>query len=61
MAGSGEIYKRKDGNWAFRVKASNGQVVATDGGQGYSQKSTAVSTLTKLLAGEYNGEIKEVE
>lgn len=61
MAGSGEIYKRKDGNWAFRVKASNGQVVATDGGQGYGEKASAVSTLTKLLAGEYNGEIKEVE
>ncbi len=61
MAGSGEIYKRKDGNWAFRVKASNGQVVATDGGQGYNDKSSATSTLTKLMAGEYNGEIKEVE
>lgn len=61
MAGSGEVYKRKDGNWAFRVKASNGQVVATDGGQGYSDKSSAVSTLTKLLAGEYNGDIDEVD
>lgn len=61
MAGSGEIYKRKDGNWAFRVKASNGQVVATDGGQGYSDKASATSTLTKLMAGEYNGEVKEVE
>lgn len=61
MAGSGEIYKRKDGNWAFRVKASNGQVVATDGGQGYSSKASAVSTLTNLLAGEYNGEIKELD
>ncbi len=61
MAGSGEIYKRKDGNWAFRVKASNGQVVATDGGQGYSSKTSAMSTLTKLLAGEYSGEITEVD
>lgn len=61
MAGSGEIYKRKDGNWAFRVKASNGQVVATDGGQGYSDKSSAESTLTKLLAGEYAGPINEVD
>ncbi len=61
MAGSGEVYKRKDGNWAFRVKASNGQVVATDGGQGYNEKSSAMSTLTKLLAGEYNGAIKELD
>ena len=30
MAGSGEVYKRADGKFAFRVKASNGEVVATD-------------------------------
>lgn len=61
MAGSGEVYKRKDGNWAFRVKASNGQVVATDGGQGYSNKSAAMSTLTKLMAGNYDGTITEAD
>ena len=61
MAGSGEVYQRKDGNWAFRVKASNGQVVATDGGQGYNQKDSALSTRTKLMAGEYNGEITEID
>jgi uncharacterized protein YegP (UPF0339 family) len=32
MAGKGEIYKRKDGKFPFRVRASNGEVVATDGG-----------------------------
>lgn len=30
-----EIYKRSDGKWAWRVRAENGQIVATDGGQGY--------------------------
>lgn len=60
MPGSGEIYQRKDGKWAFRVKASNGQVVATDGSQGYSDKSSAQSTLTKLLAGDYDGPVSEV-
>jgi uncharacterized protein YegP (UPF0339 family) len=61
MAGKGEIYKRKDGKWAFRVKASNGEVVATDGGQGYEAKSSARSTLEKLLRGDYDGSIAEVE
>lgn len=61
MAGSGEVYQRKDGKWAFRVKASNGQVVATDGSQGYGEKNSATSTLEKLLAGEYNGPINEVD
>lgn len=60
MAGKGEIYKRKDGKWAFRVKASNGEVVATDGGQGYEAKASAQSTLEKLLRGEYDGPVAEV-
>lgn len=61
MAGSGEIIRRSDGKWGFRVRASNGQIVATDGGQGYSAKASAESTLRKLLAGEYDGPITEVE
>jgi uncharacterized protein YegP (UPF0339 family) len=61
MAGRGEVYKRKDGRWAFRVKASNGQVVATDGGQGYADRKRATDTLTKLLAGQYDGAVNEVD
>jgi uncharacterized protein YegP (UPF0339 family) len=61
MAGKGELYKRADGNWGFRVKASNGQQVASDGGQGYSSKSDARSTLERLLKGEYDGPIDEVD
>ncbi|HDH03211.1 MAG TPA: DUF1508 domain-containing protein [Actinobacteria bacterium] len=53
MAGKGELYQRKDKKWAFRVKASNGQIVATDGSQGYESKASAKNTLTKLLAGSY--------
>lgn len=34
-------------------------VVATDGGQGYSDKSDAKATLTRLLAGEYQGDIAD--
>jgi len=61
MAGKGEIYKRKDDKWAVQVKASNGEVVATDGGQGYEAKASARSTLEKLLRGDYDGPISEVE
>ncbi|HEV7757547.1 MAG TPA: DUF1508 domain-containing protein [Acidimicrobiales bacterium] len=57
MAGKGEIYKRNDDKWAFRIKASNGEIVATDGGQGYSAKSDAKSTLEKLMRGDYDGPI----
>ena len=61
MAGSGEIFKRADGKFGFRVRASNGQVVATDGGQGYDRAGHARETLEKLLRGEYNGDIHEAE
>lgn len=57
---AGEIYTRADGKYAFRVRATNGQVVATDGGQGYTAKADAEHTLKKLLAGEYDGEITTV-
>ena len=58
--GSGELYQRADFKWAFRIKASNGQIVATDGGQGYESKSDARDTLEKVMGGEYDGPIEEV-
>ncbi len=61
MAGSGEFYRRADDRSAFRIKASNGQIVATDGGQGYESKSDAHETLEKVMRGEYDGPIEEVE
>ncbi len=30
-----EVYRHADGLYAWRFKASNGQIIATDGGQGY--------------------------
>ena len=37
MAGKGELYQQRNGKWAFRVKASNGQIVAQS--QGYSKRA----------------------
>ncbi len=60
MPGSGELYKGTDGLWAFRVKASNGKVVAIDNGPpGYKAKSEARAVLQKLLNGDYKGPIRE--
>ncbi|WP_121191623.1 YegP family protein [Motilibacter peucedani] len=56
---AGELFKRADGKFGFRVTASNGQVVATDGGQGYSSKADARSTLEKLLSGGYAGSVTD--
>lgn len=33
-----EVYRRADGLWAWRLKAKNGRIIATDGGQGYERR-----------------------
>ncbi len=58
MAASGELYLRADGKWAFRIKAPNGEIVATDGGQGYESKSDARGTLEKVMGGIFDGPIE---
>lgn len=60
MAGTGEVYKGSDGVWGFRVKASTGQIIATDGGYGYTSKDDARATLQLLLQGDYAGPIYEI-
>ena len=40
MAGKFEVYKDKSGKFRFRLKASNGQVVAT--GEAYETRAAAV-------------------
>jgi len=59
MAGSGELFKTDEGKWTFRVKASNGQVVAIDDGPGFKAKADARSVLKRLLHGDYDGPIRE--
>ena len=39
MAGKFEIYKDKAGKFRFRLKASNGQIIAV--GEGYKSKTSA--------------------
>lgn len=35
------LYKREDGKWAWHLKADNGQIIATDGSQGYENEADA--------------------
>lgn len=44
-----EYYKRKNGQWAWRFIAKNGQVVATDGNQGYESKAKVRRAIDKFL------------
>jgi uncharacterized protein YegP (UPF0339 family) len=36
-----DVYQRPDSLWGWRLIAANGRIVATDGGQGYSDEAGA--------------------
>lgn len=46
-----EVYRRTDDRWAWRRKAPNGRIVATDGGQGYDHLSDALTEAEDVNAG----------
>jgi uncharacterized protein YegP (UPF0339 family) len=53
-----EVYRRGDGKWAWRVRAANGQVVATDGAQGYSSRADAAAMALRVTGGEVDRDIE---
>lgn len=48
-----EIYQRADHRWAWRLRAANGAIIATDGGQGYERRIDAARTATAVISGAY--------
>jgi len=46
MAGKYELYQDKAGDWRFRLKAGNGEVIAT--GQGYASKAGAMNGIDSV-------------
>lgn len=44
----GELYRRKDGKWSWRLRAENGKIIATDGAQGYENKVDAIKMFDKV-------------
>lgn len=59
MAGKFEVYEDRGGKYRFRLKASNGQVVAS--GQGYTSKSAAKDGCESVRKAADGAEIIEVE
>lgn len=43
-----KIYKDKDGEWRWRMRAANGEIMA-DSGEGYTRKADARNSLMRLL------------
>ena len=46
MAGKFELYQDSGGKYRFRLKASNGQIIAT--GQGYESKASAMNGIESV-------------
>ena len=59
MAGKFEIYKDKRGEYRFRLKASNGQVIAV--GEGYSSKAACENGIASVQKNAPDAKIEEVE
>ncbi|HPJ21887.1 MAG TPA: YegP family protein [Clostridia bacterium] len=59
MAGKFEIYTDKTGKFRFRLKASNGQVIAT--GEAYSSKSACLNGVESIKKNAPDAEVVEVE
>lgn len=51
-----EIYQRTDKRWAWRLRAGNGAIIATDGGQGYENRADCSRVAHAVVAGLYSPE-----
>lgn len=58
MAGKFEIYTDKAGKFRFRLKASNGEVVAT--GEAYETKSAAIKGTEAVQRAAQGAEVKDL-
>lgn len=58
MAGKFELYTDKSGEYRFRLKAGNGEVIAIS--EGYSSKSGALSGIESVRRNAADAEVVEV-
>lgn len=59
MSGKFEVYEDKAGKYRFRLKASNGQVIAS--GQGYSSKDSCIKGIESVKKNAADATIVELE
>jgi len=59
MAGKFEVYKDARGEFRFRLKASNGQVIAT--GEGYKTKASCMNGIESIKKNAPEAKVVEVE
>jgi uncharacterized protein YegP (UPF0339 family) len=54
------LYKNGSGKWAWRLVSDNGNIIATDGGQGYENKSDCREMADSIIAGDYKDAEKRI-
>ena len=54
-----ELYKSPNGEYRWRLKATNGQVIAT-GGEGYSSKAAAQNGIESVKRSATDASVEEV-
>jgi uncharacterized protein YegP (UPF0339 family) len=59
MAGKFEVYQDRAGKYRFRLKASNGQVVAT--GEAYETKAAAKKRCESVQHAAAGAKVEEIE
>ncbi|QLQ14419.1 MAG: YegP family protein [Micropruina sp.] len=59
MAGKFEVYQDKAGKYRFRLKASNGQVIAT--GEAYESKASCLNGVASVQKNAPGAAVVEVE
>lgn len=59
MAGKFEVYKDKRGEYRFRLKAGNGEVIAV--GEGYSSKQACLNGIESVKKNAPEAEINELD
>ncbi|WP_047523411.1 YegP family protein [Microbacterium sp. ZOR0019] len=59
MAGKFELYTDKSGEHRFRLKAGNGEVIASS--EGYSSKSAALNGIESVRRNAPDAEVVEVD
>ncbi|PLX34112.1 MAG: DUF1508 domain-containing protein [Clostridiales bacterium] len=59
MSGKFEVYKDARGEYRFRLKAANGQVIAT--GEGYKTKASCMNGIESIKKNAPEAKVVEVE
>lgn len=59
MAGKFEVYEDKGGKYRFRLKAGNGQVIAS--GQGYATKESCLNGIESVRKNAPEASIADIE